>query len=57
MNSGFLLLDVIEKIQEIKKNSEGISYLKRSRWTLSDAAYQAYKKRQQEPIKEFQDKY
>ena len=28
---------------EIKKNPEGVSYLKRARWTLSDKAYEAYK--------------
>ena len=54
-----LLIDLKKKglILEIKKSPEGVSYLKRSRWTLSDAAYQAYKKRQQESNKEFQDKY
>lgn len=31
----------------IKKNSEGTPYLKRSRWRLSDAAYNAYKSKQQ----------
>jgi hypothetical protein len=54
-----LLINLKKKglILEIKKSPEGISYLKRSRWTLSDAAYQAYKKHQQEPHKEVQDKY
>jgi predicted transcriptional regulator with HTH domain len=49
-----LLIDLRKKglILEIKKSPEGISYLKRSRWTLSDAAYQAYKKHQQESQKE-----
>ena len=31
---------------EIKKNPKGIPYLKRSRWKISDAAYQAYKSHQ-----------
>ena len=44
----FLLIDLKNKglVIEIKKNPEGISYLKRSRWKLSDIAYQAYKKHQ-----------
>jgi hypothetical protein len=43
-----LLLDLKKKglIIEIRKNPQGLSYLKRSRWKLSDNAYQAYKKRQ-----------
>jgi hypothetical protein len=43
-----LLLDLKKKglIIEIKKSSEGIPYLRRSRWTLSDLTYQAYKKHQ-----------
>ncbi len=43
-----LLLDLKKKelIVEIKKNPKGLSYTKRSRWKLSDSAYQAYKKRQ-----------
>lgn len=28
---------------EIKKNSQGVIYLKRSRWKLSDKAYTSYK--------------
>ena len=54
-----LLIDLKKKglIIEIKKSPKGISYLKRSRWTLSDIAYQAYKKHQQENPKEFEDKY
>lgn len=31
---------------EIKKNSQGIIYLKRSRWKISDAAYNIYKQHQ-----------
>jgi predicted transcriptional regulator with HTH domain len=31
---------------EIKKNPKGIPYLKRSRWKLSQTAYQAYKQHQ-----------
>ena len=44
----FLLLNLKKKglVVEIKKNSEGVPYLKRSRWTLSDIAYQTYKKHQ-----------
>jgi len=33
-------------IIEIKKNPEGVNYLKRSRWQLSDATYVSYKKHQ-----------
>ena len=41
-----LLSDLKKKklIVEIKKNSKGIDYLRRSRWKLSDVAYTAYKK-------------
>jgi hypothetical protein len=35
-----------ELVVEIKKNPKGLSYLKRSRWKLSDLAYQAYRKHQ-----------
>ena len=44
----FLLLELKKKglIIEIKKNSEGVPYLKRSKWPLSDIAYQTYKKHQ-----------
>lgn len=40
-----LLLELKQKglIAEIRKNPQGEQYLKRSRWKLSDAAYQAYK--------------
>jgi predicted transcriptional regulator with HTH domain len=40
-----LLLSLKKKklLIEIKKNPEGISYLKRSRWKLSDKAYSLYK--------------
>lgn len=31
---------------EIKKNPKGVPYTKRSRWKLSDAAYQVYKQNQ-----------
>jgi len=43
-----LLINLKEKglIKEIKKNSEGRVYLKRSRWVLSDQTYQIYKKKQ-----------
>jgi len=30
-------------VREIKKNPKGVTYLRRSRWRLSDEAYQAYK--------------
>jgi ABC-type phosphate transport system substrate-binding protein len=41
-----LLIDLKNKglITEIKKNPEGIIYLKRSRWKISDKAYLQYKK-------------
>jgi predicted transcriptional regulator with HTH domain len=44
----FLLLDLKKKglVIEIKKNPKGLPYLKRSRWKLSDAAYQSYKSHQ-----------
>ncbi len=47
-----LLLNLKKKelIVEIKKNPKGFPYLKRSRWKLSDATYQAYKKRQNPEI-------
>ena len=43
-----LLIELDKKnlIIEIKKNPKGIPYLKRSRWKISDAAYQAYKTHQ-----------
>jgi hypothetical protein len=43
-----LLLELKKKelIIEIKKNPKGLTYLKRSRWKLSDNAYQAYKNHQ-----------
>jgi len=31
-------------VNEIKKNSSGKEYLKRSRWNLSDKTYEIYKK-------------
>jgi hypothetical protein len=33
-------------VVEIKKNPKGMPYVKRSRWKISDAAYNAYKKHQ-----------
>ncbi len=30
-------------VNEVKKNPVGISYLRRTRWNLSDKAYSAYK--------------
>ncbi|MBA7685002.1 hypothetical protein ES703_93415 [subsurface metagenome] len=43
-----LLLELKGKnlVVEIKKNPKGIPYKRRSRWKLSDAAYQAYKSHQ-----------
>lgn len=43
-----LLLDLKKKnlVIQIRKNPKGKPYLKRSRWKLSDAVYQAYKKQQ-----------
>ncbi len=44
-----LLIDLKKKglIIEIKKNPQGIPYLKRSRWKLTDETYQIYKKHQE----------
>lgn len=41
-----LLLSLKKKglVIEIKKNPEGITYIKRSRWKLSDETYNFYKK-------------
>ena len=43
-----LLIDLKKKklVVEIKKNKEGIDYVRRSRWKLSNEAYQFYKKSQ-----------
>lgn len=43
-----LLLRLKKKgfVNEVKKNSEGIDYLKRSRWRLSDSVYSAYRQHQ-----------
>jgi hypothetical protein len=43
-----LLLELKKKelLVEIKKNPKGFTYLKRSRWKLSDSTYQAYKTHQ-----------
>lgn len=40
-----LLMELKDKklVTEIKKNPKGIQYVRRSRWKLSDKAYQAYK--------------
>ncbi|MDP3992483.1 MAG: hypothetical protein U1B79_01525 [Candidatus Pacearchaeota archaeon] len=40
-----ILIDLKKKglLIEIKKNPEGKQYLRRSRWNLSDAAYNAYR--------------
>jgi hypothetical protein len=41
-----LYLKKKELVVEIKKNPQGSPYLKRSRWILSDKAYQIYKSHQ-----------
>jgi len=43
-----LLIELKEKnlLKEIKKNPKGINYIKRSRWKLSDSAYNIYKNHQ-----------
>ena len=43
-----ILLDLKKKhfVVEIKKNPEGIPYLRRSRWGLSDKVYQFYNNQQ-----------
>lgn len=43
-----LLLDLKKKqlIIEIKKNKEGIDYIRRSRWKLSNKTYEFYKENQ-----------
>lgn len=33
-------------VVEIRKNPEGVPYLRRSRWCLSERAYEAYKAKQ-----------
>lgn len=43
------LLNKLKKtglVIEIKKNPKGIDYVRRSRWRLSDKAYEVYKKNQ-----------
>ncbi|HIH52589.1 hypothetical protein COT60_03955 [Candidatus Pacearchaeota archaeon CG09_land_8_20_14_0_10_30_9] len=44
-----ILKELKEKdfIIEIKKNKEGINYLKRSRWKLSPLIYELYSKKQE----------
>lgn len=41
-----LLIELKKKklVSEIKKNPDGIDYSRRSRWRLSDKAYEVYKK-------------
>ncbi len=43
-----ILKELLKKglVSEVKKNKEGIQYLKRSRWILSSSAYEAYRKYQ-----------
>ena len=47
-----LLLNLKKRnlVIEIKKNPKGLSYSKRSRWKLSDSAYEAYKNHQYKSI-------
>lgn len=47
VKSLLLSLKKKELVVEIKKNPTGQIYLKRSRWVLSDQAYQSYKKHQE----------
>ena len=44
-----LLIEMRDKkiLTEIKKNSQGNLYLRRSRWRLSDSAYTSYNLKQQ----------
>lgn len=48
----FLLLNLKKKelVIEIKKNPKGLPYSRRSRWKLSDSAYQSYKIHQNKPL-------
>ena len=43
-----LLIELKKKklVTEIKKSPKGIAYLRRSRWKLTDKAYEIYKKSQ-----------
>ena len=43
-----LLLELKTKklVVEIKKNPEGVIYLRRSRWRLTNSVYEVYKKKQ-----------
>lgn len=47
-----LLFELKDKrlVVEIKKNPKGVSYIRRSRWRLSDSTYNAYKKHQNKVI-------
>lgn len=44
-----ILIDLKKKnlVLEVKKNPQGISYLKRTRWKMTDEAYELYKKHSQ----------
>ena len=44
-----LLLDLKRKklVSEIKKNPQGVPYIRRSRWKLSEKAYKSYKNHQE----------
>ena len=43
-----LLLDLKKRklVTEIKKSPKGVDYLRRSRWKLTDKAYEVYKRNQ-----------
>jgi len=45
-----LLFELKKKklVIEIKKNPKGIQYIRRSRWGLSDATYEAYRSHQKQ---------
>ncbi|MEK6757747.1 MAG: hypothetical protein AABX88_01335 [Nanoarchaeota archaeon] len=47
-----LVLKNKKLVIEIKKNAKGIDYLRRSRWKLTDTAYQAYKRYQDGVVKQ-----
>jgi len=48
VKSLLLELKLKKLINEVKKNKEGIDYIRRSRWKLSDTTYSIYKSKQKE---------
>jgi predicted transcriptional regulator with HTH domain len=46
VKSLLLELKTRKLVTEIKKNPKGIDYIRRSRWKLSDKAYEIYKQNQ-----------